>query len=197
MWNGKVRVSDIYIRKCVEWSRKEISKRKKILNLIFGVIIFILLLPAFLILGGHYLDSLLYISGILRGTFYEILGIILVAMGWPLSIWSVYVQYAEGKGTPVPSAPTRKLITSGPYKYCRNPMALGTLLLYLGLAFILKLASMVFLTFLFFISLFLFIKLWEEKELEARLGEEYRKYKRRTPFLIPRIWLRTKDHDGE
>jgi len=81
MYYGKVRISDIYIRKCIEWSRKEISKRKKILNLIFGALIFILLLPAFLILGGHYLDSLLYISGILRGTFYEILGIILVAMG--------------------------------------------------------------------------------------------------------------------
>ena len=76
-------------------------------------------------------------------------------------------------------------------------MALGTLLLYLGFAFILKLASMVFLTLLFFIFLFLFIKLWEEKELEARFGEEYRKYKRRTPFLIPRIWSRTKDHDCE
>ncbi len=197
MCNGKVRVSDIYIRKCIEWSRKEISKRKKILNLIFGAIIFILFLPALLILGSHYLDSLLHISGILCSTFYEILGIILVAVGWPLSVWSVYFQYAEGKGTPVPSAPTRKLITSGPYKYCRNPMALGTLLLYLGLAFILKLTSMVFLTFLFFIFLFLFIKLWEEKELGARFGEEYRKYKKRTPFLIPRIWSRTKDYNGE
>lgn len=194
-WQG--RVSDIYIRKCIEWSRKEISKRKKILNLIFGALIFILLLPTLLILGGYYLDSLLHISGILRSTFCEIVGIILIAMGWPLAIWSVYIQYVEGKGTPVPSAPTRKLITSGPYKYCRNPMALGTLLFYLGLAFILKLTSMVFLTLLVLIFLFLFIKLWEEKELEARFGEEYRKYRRMTPFLIPRIWLRTEDHSGE
>jgi len=33
-----------------------------------------------------------------------------------------------------------------------------------------------------------YIKLVEEKELEARFGEEYREYKRKTPFLIPKIW---------
>jgi protein-S-isoprenylcysteine O-methyltransferase Ste14 len=31
-----------------------------------------------------------------------------------------------------------------------------------------------------------YIKL-EEKELEARFGEEYKEYKRKTPFLIPKI----------
>ena len=69
MYDGKVRIfRNIYVRKCIEWSKKEISKRKKILNLIFGAIIFILLLPALLILGGRYLDSLLYIWNSMRHT---------------------------------------------------------------------------------------------------------------------------------
>jgi protein-S-isoprenylcysteine O-methyltransferase Ste14 len=32
----------------------------------------------------------------------------------------------------------------------------------------------------------LYVKLIEEKELEESYGEEYRKYKEKTPFLIPR-----------
>jgi len=33
-------------------------------------------------------------------------------------------------------------------------------------------------------------KLIEERELEKRFGAEYLKYRRRTPFVIPRFWKR-------
>jgi hypothetical protein len=37
------------------------------------------------------------------------------------------------------------------------------------------------------ILLLAYIKLFEERELEARFGPEYVEYKRTTPFLIPRL----------
>jgi protein-S-isoprenylcysteine O-methyltransferase Ste14 len=33
----------------------------------------------------------------------------------------------------------------------------------------------------------LYLKLFEEKELEERFGSDYIEYKRKTPFLIPRF----------
>jgi protein-S-isoprenylcysteine O-methyltransferase Ste14 len=33
----------------------------------------------------------------------------------------------------------------------------------------------------------MYIKFIEEKELEARFGQEYSEYKKRTPFFIPKI----------
>jgi protein-S-isoprenylcysteine O-methyltransferase Ste14 len=39
----------------------------------------------------------------------------------------------------------------------------------------------------FAVLLVVYIKSFEEKELEARFGDEYRAYKRNTPFLIPRL----------
>jgi len=37
-----------------------------------------------------------------------------------------------------------------------------------------------------------YIKLVEEKEREARFGGEYKEYKRKTPFLIPKIGIKNK-----
>ena len=120
-----------------------------------------------------------------------IMGLLLVTVGWFFASWSVYTQHRIGRGTPVPVVPTRRLITSGPYKYCRNPMAFGTLLLYIGLSLIFNSISAIFiLVALVLVPLLLFIKIVEEKELEIRFGHEYTEYKEKTPFLIPR--LRTK-----
>jgi protein-S-isoprenylcysteine O-methyltransferase Ste14 len=37
-----------------------------------------------------------------------------------------------GQGTPAPMMPTRRLLVTGPYHLCRNPMVLGTIIAYLG-----------------------------------------------------------------
>ena len=44
-----------------------------------------------------------------------------------------------------------------------------------------------FLTTLFLLFSTTYIKLVEEKEREARFGGEYKEYKRKIPFLIPKI----------
>ncbi len=107
----------------------------------------------------------------------------LVIVGWSFAAWSVYVQYEIGKGTPVPVVPTKRLITSGPYKYCRNPMVFGTLLFYVGLSVIFNAVSAILMLVpLISIPILIFIKLVEEKELEIRFGQDYLEYKERTPF---------------
>ncbi|MBR0716316.1 isoprenylcysteine carboxylmethyltransferase family protein [Bradyrhizobium liaoningense] len=62
------------------------------------------------------------------------LGIALVAIAFVSPVWALILFRREGTEI-VPSSPTnRKLVTSGPYRFTRNPMYLGLVLLALGIA---------------------------------------------------------------
>ncbi len=180
-----MRFRNKYVEKCMKWFKAERTEREKFIVLLTGALTFMLLLPSLLIIAGYHLDLLLGMVEPFPRPLNAIAGLFMAGIGLPFALWSVYVQYVAGKGTPSPMVPTKKLITSGPYKYCRNPMMLGTLLLYVGLALIFNTPSMFLLIVLLFIPLLLYIKSWEEKELEVRFGREYILYRERTPFLIP------------
>jgi protein-S-isoprenylcysteine O-methyltransferase Ste14 len=66
-------------------------------------------------------------------------------------------------------------------------MTLGAVLSYLGLSLLEGSIAALGLTAMFFLSVVLYIKLVEEKELEARFGEDYKNYKEATPFIIPKL----------
>lgn len=78
-----------------------------------------------------------------------------------------------------------ELVTGGPYRRIRNPLYVSGLLIFSGLGL---LAASWFLFVAAGIA-FLLVALRlpkEEAELEARFGEEYRKYVRRTGRFLPR-----------
>jgi protein-S-isoprenylcysteine O-methyltransferase Ste14 len=112
---------------------------------------------------------------------------------WALSLlaWG-YLQYrlvgntrlSEGGGGPGISIPPERLVTGGPYRFCRNPMYLGQLIFFAGLAFALDswLAA----------ALFVFHAVWfdrrvrdDEARLSALFGEPYREYLARVKRWIP------------
>src|SRR5215472_13650573 len=62
------------------------------------------------------------------------LGILLVAISWILPVWAIVLFRREGTEIEPTSPTNRKLITSGPYQFTRNPMYLGLLILTLGIA---------------------------------------------------------------
>jgi len=101
--------------------------------------------------------------------------------------WTSWAQWKIGKSTPVPLVPAQKLVVIGPYAYCRNPLMFGVVLYYLGLVLLVGSLAGILLVIVFGLLYALFIKLVKEKELEARFGKEYIEYKKKTPFLIPRI----------
>jgi protein-S-isoprenylcysteine O-methyltransferase Ste14 len=81
---------------------------------------------------------------------------------------------------------TKKVVEGDIYKYTRNPMSLGYYLSTLGLSFITGSALLTLYVILGLIPAHLFfLKFFEERELELRLGKEYRAYKQKTPFLFP------------
>jgi protein-S-isoprenylcysteine O-methyltransferase Ste14 len=119
-----------------------------------------------------------------------LLGASLFLAGAVLVVWSVYVQYSLGKGTPAPAVATRRLVTSGPYAWTRNPMTLGALMLYLGIGAWIESGAVIGLTLAVGGALLTFIDYHETRELTERFGAEYLAYRQCTPFLLPRCrWL--------
>jgi protein-S-isoprenylcysteine O-methyltransferase Ste14 len=150
-------------------------------------VLFVIILPlAILRLGGR-LNRGLGWPALLHPPVNAILGGLMILAGWPFALWSIYVQFTLGRGTPVPAMATQELIVRPPYAYCRNPMALGTIVAYLGLSVIAGSPGAALLVALGAAALLTYIRLAEEKEMVARFGEAYLAYRRRVPFIIPRL----------
>ena len=63
-----------------------------------------------------------------------LLGIVLVIVPWILPIWAI-IMFRRADTEINPTSPTnRELITLGPYRFTRNPMYLGLVIVTLGIA---------------------------------------------------------------
>ena len=56
---------------------------------------------------------------------FQIVGIVVAAIGASIAIWCVLTFALYGRGTPAPFDPPRRLVIRGPYGYVRNPMYIG------------------------------------------------------------------------
>jgi len=171
----------------VQWSRTEHSESTRIAVTLLAGPVFLGLLP-FLVAGvGSRLDHRLGLPPLRIGTAGRILGGELTAAGFSLGVWSVYTQLDRGRGTPLPMMPTQELLAEGPFRYCRNPMTLGAILAYLGIAVTARTTAGMTLALSFAAALATYLKRVEELELAERFGEAYLVYKRETPFIVPRL----------
>ena len=155
--------------------------------LMIEAVFFLGILPGTLIYLPPLLDHQFELPPLAFGAINIILGCGFVVAGIFLGWWAIYVQFTIGRGTPVPIMATQQLIIQKPYNYCRNPMALGTIVAYLGVAILIGSISAVVLVLAFTVLLLVYIKFLEEKEMELRFGEAYREYRKQTPFIIPRF----------
>ena len=150
-------------------------------------VLFLVILPLALLRLGGWLDRLLDWPVFFHPPANAIVGGLIILAGWLLAIWTIYVQFTLGRGTPVPVMATQKLLICPPYSLCRNPMALGAIVLYLGVSVVAGSLGAALLVVLGAAVLLIYIRLVEEQEMVARFGEEYLAYRRRVPFLIPRL----------
>lgn len=170
----------------LDQARKEYPARKRLLALALEGVFFLLVLPTAIGVASRRLDRALDIAALPTGWLLYLVGTVMVGLGLGLALWSIAVQFIVGRGTPIPVMATQKLIVRPPYRYTRNPMALGTIVAYLGLGMIFASPSAIAIVLLLSCLLLLFIKTVEEQEMVLRFGQEYLAYRRRTPFLIPR-----------
>lgn len=149
-------------------------------------LVFLGLLPYLLAVVSGGLDAALGLPRFDWGVGNTIVGVLVFLVGLGFGVWSNWAEVTIGSGTPLPMLPTRHLVVQPPFTYCRNPMGLGAILIYAGVAIWLGSLSAVVLVAGFAGAFVLYVKLVEERELEARFGAEYVAYKQTTPFLLPR-----------
>ncbi|EMS97418.1 isoprenylcysteine carboxyl methyltransferase [Agrobacterium tumefaciens str. Cherry 2E-2-2] len=101
---------------------------------------------------------------------------LLVATGTPLMLLAGGLFRRLGTNIP-PSQPTTLIATTGPYRWTRNPMYLGMALIYAGLAIGFDGPIAFALLPLVLIAIQTQVIVREERYLEAKFGDEYRRYK--------------------
>ena len=79
-----------------------------------------------------------------------------------------------------------RIVATGPYRYMRNPLYLGTFLHTLGLVILMVPSGAVF-TVVMIALLELRLMGAEEAFLSAKLGEPYREYSRTVPRIVPSL----------
>ena len=114
-------------------------------------------------------------------------GLCLLAAGGCLFFGSLRRFVTEGRGTLAPWDPPRRLVVRGPYRYMRNPMISGVVLVLFGEALLLLSRSHLVWALIFLGINSVYIPLLEEPGLARRFGEGYREYCRHVPRLLPRL----------
>ncbi|MGQ9721150.1 MAG: methyltransferase family protein [Candidatus Jordarchaeum sp.] len=163
-------------------------ERKRWVALISSGIVVAVIFPIIGIYVSILVDSWFSFPKLISEPYNFILAAAFFAVGLFWAVWANIGLFRRGEGTPIPreEIETRKLVVNGAYKYCRNPMIFGYILIWIGLGLTF---NSVFLTFgitsIVTILLVAFVKLWEEKNLEKRFGKSYTEYKNSVSFLIP------------
>ena len=107
---------------------------------------------------------------------FQYFAMLIFVSGLAILLYCISMFAIKGKGTLSPADPTKKLVVSGLYKYSRNPMYIGVMLILMGeSAFFSSIALWIY-TAMVFIAFNLFIVLHEEPRLENDFGTEYQQY---------------------
>ena len=107
-------------------------------------------------------------------------GTTFAALGLALGVASV-LQFRRAGTSVVPGEPSTTLVQSGPFSLTRNPIYIGFVLLYFGLAIVLTSAWMLLLLVPVLFILQHGVVKREEAYLLEKFGEPYRKYSARVP----------------
>lgn len=110
-------------------------------------------------------------------------GVVLIALAVGLALWGVLSFRAAGTNVN-PRQPSLQVVETGPYRFTRNPMYLGMVILILGLGFAASLDWALLLAPVFWAALHFGVVLREEAYLSGKFGEPYRAFLGRT-----RRWL--------
>lgn len=93
--------------------------------------------------------------------------------------------FEEAETNVIPNMPTTSIVTTGVYKYTRNPMYVGFLLGFAGLAMVADAPLMLLLTVSLFFVLDRKVIEPEEEYLADKFGEDYLSYKESVQRWIP------------
>ena len=109
-------------------------------------------------------------------------------IGAVILLWSFWNFLAQGRGTPAPIDPPKELVAVGFYRYTRNPMYVGVLLVIIGHVLWFGFWNLLIYVVVIFLAFNTFVAYYEEPTLRKKFGAAYEDYCRR----VPRWFLKLK-----
>jgi len=110
-------------------------------------------------------------------------GIVITALGEAVRLWGVRHIGAVSRTRSDRLGP---LVTTGPFAHVRNPLYIGNIALWIGFALTAQLVWLAAVAAVLLALEYHAIVRWEERLLEARVGDAYREYSSRVPRWVPR-----------
>ncbi len=115
------------------------------------------------------------------------IGIIFIILGCLVGLSCIVTFIVRGSGTPAPFDPPVKFVIKGPYKYVRNPMYLGGLMILTGFGLYANSVSILIFSFVWILLANVFVIFFEEKTLRVRFGNDYARYCNEVGRWIPKF----------
>jgi protein-S-isoprenylcysteine O-methyltransferase Ste14 len=116
----------------------------------------------------------------------QAIGVVLIVAGL-IPPAHAFVQFVKAGGTPMPIAPTQRLVVTGFNRYVRNPMYLGLIVVMLGQALLFGSLALVLWAAAFWIITASFVRWYEEPTLVDEYDGEYEEYRRHVHAWLPRV----------
>jgi protein-S-isoprenylcysteine O-methyltransferase Ste14 len=114
-----------------------------------------------------------------------IIGVLLIVAGLIPPVHA-FVQFVKAGGTPMPIAPTQRLVVTGFNRHVRNPMYLGLLVVIIGQALLFGSIWLLVYAAGWWIVTASFVRWYEEPTLVRKYGGEYEAYRRNVHAWLPR-----------
>ncbi len=112
---------------------------------------------------------------------WNLLALLLVGAGTSCIIWCGSLHFVASAGSIEMERTPRYLLVRGPYTFTRNPMYLSALTIWLGWALFYGSVAVFVGCGVGWVMVTFLVVPWEERELEARFGEAYLRYKNTVP----------------
>ena len=116
----------------------------------------------------------------------QIAALPLAVAGIAMVVWVSDSFVRHGRGTPVPIDPPKHFVSHGLYRWVRNPMYVGALLVLAAVTIFYGSAWILLYTLGLWAALHTFTVLLEEPQLKRRFGATYEAYLKEVPRWIPR-----------
>jgi protein-S-isoprenylcysteine O-methyltransferase Ste14 len=122
---------------------------------------------------------------------FEKTALFLVVLGHLLRALTVGHRSMQTSGRNRSHQVAEVLNTKGMYSIVRHPLYLANILIWIGWTTLLSIPWLIILATFVFITYYLFIMFAEEQFLRRKFGNDYERWHRRTPRLIPNPFLYT------
>jgi protein-S-isoprenylcysteine O-methyltransferase Ste14 len=141
---------------------------------------------AFLTLPGTmgFLVPFLLVEAGWRDRPFHLTALVPLVLGFLLLLLCVHEFYVSGRGTLAPWSPPVHLVTSGPYRFSRNPMYVAMTSLILGWAWAFASVAIAWYALFMILAFHLRILLGEEPRLAREFGPAWATYRRSVPRWI-------------